>query len=227
MENNNDKLIDYLDGAKDWLEKAKVEYNQANPVGGELILNLAQAEIKYAWELSHGNYVSDSKKHLPDCNPPDRKFKLILPIAAAFILCIGLGLWIEMGGLPRNQKVPTLGENATQVLKKPAMLTIRKQNTVTVENPLLVTTTSQPAVKPSAQPVAAIELNQSKTESKPVIDTGESERNTNQIGNTTVANQTRIKESSSIQSNPQPVSRLAIDEEALTNEASHSLRNGK
>ena len=219
---NSDKLIDYIDGAKDWLEKAKTEYNQANPVGGELILNLAQAEIKYARELSRGNYVSDSKKRLPE-----RKFKLILPVAASFILCIGFGLWIQMGGLHRAQKVSTLGANTLPVLKSPAKLTVRNQNTVTVEKPLIVTATSQPEVKPSVKPVVAIEPDQSKTESKPVLNTGGLEKNTNQIVNTTLVDQTRIKESSSMQPNPQPVSQLAIDEEALTREASHSLRNGK
>ena len=46
---DSEKLLDHIEEAKDWLDKAKDEYNKANPVRGGLILNLAQAEVRHAW----------------------------------------------------------------------------------------------------------------------------------------------------------------------------------
>jgi hypothetical protein len=216
---NNHKLIDYIDGAKDWLDKAKTEYNQANPVGGELILNLAQAEIKYAWELSRSNYVSDSKKPV---GKPLRtyKFKLILPVAASIIGLLGFGWWI-MSGLHTVKNTPAFTENQSAVLKEKPTHTGRNQNAALVENPspgVDQPTINQLALGNKPDPMI--------TEPLTLETTGQPAGDRRQIENATSSRQTGIKESTS-QFNLQPVSKLVIDEEALTEEASHSLRNGK
>lgn len=214
---NNDKLIDYIDGAKDWLDKAKTEYNQANPVGGELILNLAQAEIKYAWELSHSNYVSDSIKPV---RKRERKFNLILPVAASFLVLLGFGWWLT-AGLNTFKNGPTLTGNTTPGFKEKVSDTGQNQNTVKVEK------TSPVVDNPINQLALGNKLEPEKTEPLTSVTTGQSDRNKQPVGNTTFSSQTRIKENPAGQPNLQPVSKLVIDEEALTKEASHSLRNGK
>ncbi|HEX3048757.1 MAG TPA: hypothetical protein VHY08_28675, partial [Bacillota bacterium] len=91
------KLVKHIDEAKDWLDKAKQEYTESNPIRGEMILNLAQAEIKYAWELSHVRSVSHN-------NDPDKprvlnlRSKLVLPIAATILVVLAASLvWFMRG----------------------------------------------------------------------------------------------------------------------------------
>ena len=216
---NTTKLIDYIDGAKDWLDKAKTEYSQANPVGGELILNLAQAEIKYAWELSRSNYVSDSIKPVQKRR---RQLNPILPVAASFILVIaGLGWWLTAGLHSKNGPAFT-GNQGTRFQEK-VIQPDRNQNTVLAEKPSQVvdtTANSQLALgNQQSEPV--------KTEPQISLTTGRSDENRQSLGNKTVASQTRIKENPTGRHILQPVSALVIDEEALAKEASHSLRNGK
>lgn len=213
---DNRKLIDYIDGAKDWLDKAKTEYNQANPVGGELILNLAQAEIKYAWELSRSNYVSESMKPV---RKRERKFNLILPVAASFLVLLGFGWWLT-AGLHTLKAGPVLTENSDSGFKEKATDMIRK-NTVKVER------NSPVADKPINQLALGNKPELEKTESLTSVTAGPPDGNKPLRGNTNFSGQTRIKENPIGQSNLQPVSKLVIDEEALTKEASHSLRNGK
>jgi hypothetical protein len=213
---DNGKLIDYIDGAKDWLDKAKTEYSQANPMGGELILNLAQAEIKYAWELSRSNYVSDSMKPV---RKRGRKFNPILPVAASFLVLLGFGWWLT-AGLHTFKNGPILARNPNSGFKEKAVDTAPK-NTVKVEE------ISPVADKPTNQLALGNKPEPEKTEPVTSVTNDQPDRNKQLRGNTSSSSQTRIKENPAGQPNLQPVSKLVIDEEALTKEASHSLRNGK
>jgi hypothetical protein len=217
---NNNKLIDYIDGAKDWLDKAKNEYSQANPVGGELILNLAQAEIKYAWELSRSNYVSDSKEQLRGPlrrSFRERKFNLILPVAASMIVLLGFGWWL-IASRHTVKNGPAFTGNLSAGLKEQVISTGRNQNTASA------------ASVAESSPVADKPVNQSelaKIESVTSVTTDEPAENKQLMGNTTFPDQNRMNENPAGQPNLQPVSKLVIDEEALAREASHSLWNGK
>jgi len=214
---NNDKLIDYIDGAKDWLDKAKTEYSQANPIGGELKLNLAQAEIKYAWELSRSNYVSNTIQRIPE-----RKIQLWLPAAAALVIFCGVGVWLGTGGF--HIKTSTIAHHSHPAT--PPTVALKNGTSNVTLDTQSSTHTAGDIVLDKTGPL--VESEPSKVDSKPVVDLKIPERNSNQIGNTVVASQNRIKENPSVQPNLQPVvSKLAIDEDALTKEASHSLRNGK
>ncbi|MGE5557119.1 MAG: hypothetical protein ACM3WV_00760 [Bacillota bacterium] len=52
MENFYVKIQNHINCAKDWLDKAAAEFRRDNKLKGELILSLAQAEVKHAWEGS-------------------------------------------------------------------------------------------------------------------------------------------------------------------------------
>lgn len=221
---NTTKLIDYIDGAKDWLDKAKTEYNQANPVGGELILNLAQAEIKYAWELSRSNYVSDSMKSAQTQQPVRKReyrFKPMLSAAASIIIIIaGFGWWLIAG--PSSVKNgPVLTDAPGTRLQEKVIEPGRNQNTILTEKPSPADKTTGGQLALGNQPVPV------NTEPQTSLTAVQTDRNRQSVKNTTFASQTRTKENPAGQSNLQPVSKLVIDEEALAREASHSLRNGK
>jgi hypothetical protein len=217
--NNTSQLIDYIDGAKDWLDKARTEYSQANPLGGEMKLNLAQAEIKYAWELSRSNYVSDTMKPV---QKPERKFNPILPVAASIIIIVGFGWWLA-AGLHMVKTGPELTGKPNLEVKEKLTDTVRNQNTIVAQEPLPAsnqTTTGQLALENKIEPV--------KTEPFTSANTGDrTDQNKQSPVTTTLSNQTRVKDNPAGQPNLQPVSKLVIDEDALTKEASHSLRNGK
>ena len=107
---NSEKLIERIEEAKDWLDKAKDEYSKSNPARGGLILNLAQAEVKHAWELSHYQFVSKSVQK-PNRN---RKLRYFIPVAASFVLLAGLVVGVRVGGLllPTSEK-----SNPTSIAK--------------------------------------------------------------------------------------------------------------
>lgn len=56
----------HIEDAEAWLARAKEHYRAAAPLQGELDLNLAQAEVRYAWELSR-------KKREKGLKPDDRE----------------------------------------------------------------------------------------------------------------------------------------------------------
>lgn len=72
----------HIDDAQAWLLRAKANYQSDNTARGEMDLSLAQAETRYAWELSRGRVRA--------AEPPRRAAarKWWLPVAA----CLGLGL---------------------------------------------------------------------------------------------------------------------------------------
>ena len=222
MEKSNaDKLIDRIEDAKDWLEKAKVEYKNSNPERGGLILNLAQAEVKHAWELSHQQYVSKTVtpfNRKPSCHS---NLKYIIPIAASLVLVTGLGVGVRLSGVFS----PTLKSKTVPIVSKTnRQTTLRNQKIVTVnKTPSSSMTGSE--TKHRDDVVAQIQPAPSNT---PVAfpTTGIKSNNTQARYADAAPERTGIN---IINSKPvlKEVSKLSIDEDALTKEASHSLRIGK
>lgn len=223
MKNIDSKvLIQHIEEAKDWLNRAEDEYGQANPVRGEMILNLAQAEVKYAWELSHQQFVSTRKRMRSN-----KKFGYLVPaVAASIILLLGLVFW------PRTSKVSLDLAKESNVAKAP-VLTSTNVTSGTLAK------ISKPDVPEKEKPVtkkplvAALEIPVLK--SKPVSKvitadnhvTVEKTKVPEKVVTVSETKQRREDENLKIQPNLQPVSQLSFDEEALTKVASHSLRNGK
>ena len=218
-------LLQHIDDAKVWLEKAKTEYKQANPLQGELILNLAQAEVKYAWELSRKRCVAKDKG---DKN--GSRLKFYLPLAASFVLISGVFLWQfghkgpNSGGTltARNLKPGVTAGTPLPGTASPAVTSVAPGT----PPPVLPQTQSdkvavnEGTVKEPADTTEPDRISQtltSATGSKPVRQPDTVVKTRNQIPDT--ANQ--------VQSNLQPVTEFSIDEEALTKEASRSLRSGK
>ena len=210
---NSQNLIERIEEAKDWLDKAKDEYNNENPVRGGLILNLAQAEVKSAWELSHRQFVLNSVQN-PNRNHQLTKY--FIPVAASFILFTGLIIGMKAGGVfPTSHKSVAIkiAKIKTEKIKSPNIVGLNKspRSLVTVKSKETVAST------PAGQLA-----NQSDTKNVIVSEqTSESIRTTNSEPIQNNSDVTRNKTSY------KPVSQLSFDEDALTKEASHSLRNGK
>jgi hypothetical protein len=194
-------------------------------------LNLAQAEVKYAWELSRQQDVS----HI------DEKFRNVqrhywLPAAAAFVIfALGTVLSLQLFHLPNaggntiaKQTIHSLTKENTATtqplqtkspVQEPAVIASERVSPVTAQgNNSAVASLSTPN-KPAAQKRPALpEVSGSvpvNSESEPVKTAA-----SNPVQNVrTSENATGVK--------PQPVSGMSIDEEALTREASNSLRLGK
>ncbi len=216
-----DKLIDKIENAKDWLEKAKDEYKNSNPERAGLILNLAQAEVKHAWELSHEQSVS--KTVTPFHGKPERRsnLKYIIPIAASLVLVAGLGVGVRLSGLfspaLKSKNVSLAQEiNSGATLPNQEIATVSKASSPSLTE---LKTTDKDDV------VTQTDL----TASNPPVD---------QTATGIKANNKQVRYADSIperaktsvvDSKPalKAVSRLSIDEDALTKEASHSLRIGK
>jgi hypothetical protein len=214
MENSNsEKLIERIEEAKGWLDKAKDEYSKANPVRGGLILSLAQAEVKHAWELSHDRFVSKSVPEA-NCKP---KIRYFIPVAASIVLFTGLVVGMRVGGIwfPTSHKLTFDSVAKTKIgqSKNPINAGVVKTQPNVV---------SVIAKKPETTVLASQPSDRSLPKSQIVNEqTADSSRTTSSLrgnnGPEVAQNQPTLK----------PVSQLSIDEEALTKEASHSLRNGK
>jgi hypothetical protein len=208
---NTEKLIERIEEAKGWLNKAQTEYSNSNPVRGGLILNLAQAEVKHAWELSHQQFVS---QNVPQ-QKRNLKLKYIIPIAASLTLISGLLVGARVAGLfstTAKSKIPEVASSKAETLNK------------STHNVAVTLQPSPAAVTPEALETAALTASPTSipnTKLPPEIKKGEvSLRKTDVLshGGTNI-----IQDKPAIKA----VSTLAIDEEALTKEASHSLRVGK
>jgi hypothetical protein len=216
-----DKLIDRIEDAKDWLEKAKVEYKNSNPERGGLILNLAQAEVKHAWELSREQYVSNTVTQLNHEPKHHSKLKYIIPVAASLVLVTSLGVGVRLSGIfspalkskavpqvsqtnhkatLRNEKIETVSQTSSSASL--TGLTQHGNDVVTQTNPT-----------PSRMPVVQSVTNMNSTNKQL--------RYADSVLNRT---ETNITDSKPVL---KAVSKLSIDEDALTKEASHSLRIGK
>ena len=209
-ENQASQLIAHIEEAEDWLHKARAEFHQSNPIRGELILNLAQAEVKHAWELSRRQFV------LRTSGKENRNSTLIylFPAAAAIVLVLGLIFGTQLVRIMTNTSA------AKEQVKKPIRIATKINGSQIpkdlVPKSLAVVTTEPEIVV--------------KTKTTDKI----SNQSTNNAPNTTNApviadnpSDTRIIENKSGQTRLQPVSQIAIDEEALAKEASRSLRNEK
>ena len=76
-----ERVLLHINDAQSWLSRASSDFQAAERVRGELDLSLAQAEVKYAWELSRGR-----TEILPN-TAKRRTARWWLPVAA----CLGAG----------------------------------------------------------------------------------------------------------------------------------------
>ena len=242
MNNTTDsgKLIEHIEEAKGWLDKAK-EQVQTNPVHGELILNLAQAEVKCAWELTHNQNVSNNIKKLP--NKRNQKWNYYIPAAAASIIIVsGLVFGLQFGKVSTPEKIgiaqslsgqdietkvtgqntPAISEQNvdTQMVAKSKVEpeSNEKQRLVSKPNPKkaipknIMVAKTDVVEEPDPEVSNMVPVSVSGNQTEPVVvpkNELEHER----------ADQTPTK--------AKPVSQISIDVEALTQEASQSLRKGK
>ncbi len=226
---NSGVLIEHIEEAKDWLDKAKNEYSQSNPTRGEIILNLAQAEVKHAWELSRRETVKNNVTAKIEKKPLGNfKKGYLVPIAASILLFAAILFNVKMG--KNNIATQNLATHPTvktnPVIQEPTRNVATKEiPEQIVEKPVAPVAV---AANPKPQPpiVKAPELSGSGTQPKvaPVaiakVETvAESPELTRREQPATVVVTTRTR--------VQPVTQLTIDEDALTREASRSLRSGK
>lgn len=211
------KLIEHIEEAKDWLDQAKDEYNSANPIRGGLILNLAQAEVKHAWELSHHQFVSKS------INKPAqrRNWIYLIPIAASLVLFTSLVVGVRVGGnLIAFKSLPFIAK-ASIISKENFRPTSLDKSNLSLKNSL------QDRVQVAKETLVS---------NNSVSQIGSLDRIGAQVASIKATSSIRItgsqlehsgQESAVRQPVLKPVFKLSIDEEDLTKEASHSLRNGK
>jgi hypothetical protein len=259
---DSNKVLTHIDEAKNWLDEAKEEYTQSNRVGGELNLNLAQAEVKYAWELSRRQNVTP----IDQAVPAGRVIKYF-PAAAA-VLFIVLGLTGGLYWVKQNVKIETpdlTAKNKNMLIKKTNHTPTVNQTTpvakVTVgtvaENSSGISTVDR-SKQTKIAPIGAPEVIRVKSipkivntegakdaknlettdKNKPSVVSGVTEKmeksqvadNTTKIGlpeNQITANVAQTERDIASNVPKLSVASLVIDEEALTKEASYSLRNGK
>ncbi len=221
---NSGVLIEHIDEAKDWLDKAKNEYSQSNPIRGEIILNLAQAEVKHAWELSRRETVkSNVTAKIEKKSLGNFKKVYLVPIAASILLFAAILFNAKMGknniasqnlATHPTAKITPVIEGQTksvvtkeipeQIVDKPVAVAVKTQ-----PEPPIVKTPEITGTQPKVAPVAIAKV-------ETIAESSELTRR-QQSETTVVATRTRV----------QPVTQLTIDEDALTREASRSLRSGK
>ncbi|HYH03816.1 MAG TPA: hypothetical protein VEC37_11975 [Bacillota bacterium] len=248
------------------MDEAKTEYLQSNRVRGELNLNLAQAEVKYAWELSRNQNVVHNKQSFLRKQP-----KYYIPAVAASVvifLSLGAGVYFQMNNnKPRINNTATAKTKVKQaepvqpVERQPVIAHVESQpqNSVNALKPIKVAEHSITVQHVKVQPKAG-----KNTKAKPEIVKTEVMKTDKKIVavNTSVSNDKITRKSADTQTVPVSVSApviqetaepavalvknpaekqrdnmepplkpaaisLIIDEEALTKEASFSLKNGK
>lgn len=233
MNNTDPKhLITHIDSAKTWLDKAKEEYIESNAVGAGMHLNLAQAEVKYAWELSRTQNVSKMDETFKK-----RQYTYWIPAAAVFaVIALGtvMGLqWMhtpKAGGntIAAQPVQPSINEKAAipeALLIKPSVHESRMNQSVEKLSSVAVTPkdlnmVSTPKVSHTDTERTKVLKNVSNA-----VPVNSSSENIKTVASNTLEN-IRTPESPAVV-RPQPVSEIHIDEEALTREASKSLRLGK
>lgn len=205
----SEKLMDHIEDAKDWLDKAKDYYKQANPIHAEMTLNLAQAEVKYAWELSRQRHVS--KKQI---TIPKRKFNHFIAAAASVLVMFGLIFWYRQGETNKYlaSDIGLSGENVSVDSGLKPNMTKNDQKVLEVAIPKEVRDDSENLLEPVSRPAGTGVTSEPQDSSFIPGETGR-ERS----GSENVQSTVRIRQAS----------QFTIDEDALTREASRSLRNGK
>lgn len=236
MDKSN-QLLQYIEDAKTWLDKAEDEFNNANSTRGELILSLAQAEVKHAWELSRGQYVSSDEKKIPV-----RRMTLLIPMAAGLsILLIGGGLFLS-ARLCQPGSVSKLTHFAgpNQPVQKAApgvQNTIPEQKSAAPKDGFARISVFTPVKIPVALETAP--------EIVPVPESGVAEQSVTVKNNTPDAKEDKViveaekprpvenvrpeppvQEVAATQERPKPALQLPVEDD-LTNMASHSLKNGR
>lgn len=213
------QMVTHLDEAKNWIDKAKEEYVESNAIRGDLNLNLAQAEMKYAWELSRGVNVSKSDVAASD---KFQQIKRLLPVAAAFILVVMGVVFSLQGRIPANQQL------AADIRKDIPLAVVETDDVNPEQASKIKSVKSLPIVAadastqqrlkdevvsgsiPGQGTVAVTESVISKK--RAAIEEGKTEKTIDVLNTPT---------------REQPVSVMIIDEEELVREAYKSLRFGK
>lgn len=220
------KLVKHIEDAENWLKKAKEEFNQANPVRGELSLNLAQAEVKYVWELSHRQYVSEIKKPAVK-----RRIRFFIPAAASIILIVSTTFFVQSGKTSlSSQSTGQVGKSrAHDLIVNVSLMPQKTGNNEEVKKQVAqiqpeISRDTENAAKRNSESEKIININQLINEPNSIIDDKEVETSSPQVAETIEVHE---RENIQNQLKLQPVSQLSIDEETLTKEASRSLRNGK
>ncbi len=205
----SEKVIEHIEDAKRWLDKAGDYYKQANPVHAEMTLNLAQAEVKHAWELSRERYVSKKQTTVPK-----RQFNNLIAVAASILVFFGLAFGFQKGNLNKHlasifkpaEKSVSIGPDSKLASAKVNQKGLEEEAPKTV----------QPGSDSSVEPVSDIAKTGEKTESQ-TSSTVAADIERERFESENTQNKVRVRQAS----------QFAIDEDALTQEASRSLRNGK
>jgi hypothetical protein len=215
-------LLEHIEEAQDWLEKAKDEYVQSNSIRGEMILNLAQAEVRHAWELSRRQSVSDNVAARPKKRTgAEFKARYLLPAAASIIVLSGVIIWSNMGKIVH--KSPTAISSPSPVANMQTKMAedvtpkeaVKKLVSKADSDADAAVVERHPSVRVAPVPETSAEMVAVSAPTAPpeIPEVQSSEQRNARTG----ISYSRV----------QPVSQLLIDEEALTREATHSLRHGK
>jgi hypothetical protein len=204
------QLIVHIEDAKAWLNQAGDEYRQENPARGELILNIAQAEVKHAWELSHQQFVTKGQARVTARHPN----RFWLAAAAILVGVLLLVVSIPLGSMIAKHSPVSQPKVALQPTTQLKTMVVTNPGVPVNPNGLEIPTTKiiaavKPVVKIS-QPTTAPEERQPAPVVVTTVDTAHTERNPDQPAPRT-----------------QPAARITIDEDDLAKEASRTLRSGK
>lgn len=231
------RLLAHIDEAKNWLDKAKEEYSGSNRIRGDLHLNLAQAEVKCAWELSRQSDVLNIDA-IRQTSQPSWRQRYILPAAAVLMAGLMIGgifyLQSQRSFGVKNDSIAQQTEVAETIKPQPVTLTAPAAQTPPMASAQSVpeTEVSRPVpVKPDPPVVKVSKVDQSDESKVDEVKyhSVEMPRNPTEgivpvAANAIAGGRT---DSSSVAGKIHPVSSFTIDEEALTKEASKSLRLGK
>lgn len=213
------QMVTHLDEAKNWIDKAKEEYVESNAIRGDLNLNLAQAEMKYAWELSRGVNVSKSDVAASD---KFQQIKRLLPVAAAFILVVMGVVFSLQGRIPANQQLAA-------DIRKDIPLAVVETDDVNPEQASKIK-----SVK--SLPIVAADASTQQRLKDEVISGSIPGQGTVAVTESVISKKRAAIEEGKTEkiidvlntpTREQPVSVMIIDEEELVREAYKSLRFGK
>lgn len=272
IDSGKTKVIAHIDDAKGWLDEAREEYLQSNRIQGELNLNLAQAEVKYAWELSRNQNVIPNNQPLVLKRP---NYYYRAAVAASIVILLGLASMLYFGARPEKPgslvaKVRHEKHQATEAVlpvKQPELT----KNELGIASTVSEVESGKKAGPSQAQIKRELQLEQGRKDSPPnppvktvktevvaagkmsvpkkplvprekepansattnkVVPVSNAEKGSRTPGANAIVLENvperEAREATGVQTQTKPAAiSLVIDEEALTKEASYSLRNGK